>query len=210
MAAVFRRAGLPGDKVGEMKKRFAVLQSALWEKHPVRVTRRAAPKESLSGFVVGMTDAFVLLHVEDAAGWRTLDGYVALPLREVKSARVYDDHDCVFERVLALKGMAPQPQPDVFLGDLPGLLSSLNTLFPLVTLHAEYRQPDLCFIGRMAGLKKKAVAMRLLSPAARWYDDINTFRFADITRVDFGSRYEADLWELAEQERRIVEQTEWP
>jgi hypothetical protein len=183
-----------------MKKRLVQLRSALNAGRLVRLGLAAEPKENFYGFVVGLSDAMVLLH-DMEPNLVTFDGYSAIPLTEVRQVHVMDDHDRFLERALALQGAVPAPQPDVLLADLPGLLSSVNSHFPLLALHLDRRAPGRCFIGRIAEIKKRSVRLREISPAARWEPDPYKYPLRDITRVSFGGAYEAALWMVAEADR---------
>lgn len=59
--------------------------------------------------------------------------------------------------------------------------------FPLVTLHTEVADPDVCYIGRPVQLTSRVVT---IGPDATWDDDEwLTLAWADVTRIDFGGDY---------------------
>lgn len=188
------------------RKRLAVLQSALNSGEMVCLHDGAAPEEKLRGYVVGLSETFVLLQLWEPSVM-ALNGYLALPLREVMSARVLNEYDSFPDRALKVKGMRPQPQPDILLLDFPGLLSSADSHFPLITIHVGYLHPDACFVGRVERLTNKSVRLHELTPAARWGDTIK-YRFKDITRVEFGGGYEDALWRVNQAERQAAAETD--
>jgi hypothetical protein len=152
------------------------------------------------GYVVGVGAMFVLFHIVETDTMR-LNGYTALPLTEIYRARPVED--TFVHRALAMKEMGAVPQPDILLLDFPGLLSSANALFPLVTVHPERKWPGTCHIGRVERVTDKAVTLQEIDPQARWAGP-GTYRFKDITRVDFGGGYEEALWRLSEPAGRAA------
>jgi hypothetical protein len=104
-------------------------------------------------------------------------------------------------RALAYRQIEPFPQPDILLVDLPGLLSSANAHFPLVTVLLEYKHPDICYIGRVHKITGKNLWLREISPAARWEIKPSRYKLKHITRVEFGAGYEEALWQVSEHER---------
>jgi hypothetical protein len=166
----------------------------------IRFRRAAAPNEKWYGYVVGVGAAFVLLHIVGSDGVY-LNGYTALPLTEIRKIELLSETEFL-HRALQMKRIAPKPQPDILLLDFPGLLSSANTVFPLVTIHPENKWPGTCHIGRVEQVTKKTVTLYEIDPQAHW-DWSETYRFKDITRVDFGDGYADALWLLSEPAGRV-------
>lgn len=188
-------AGFPMKK---QNRRISVLADAHQSGQMVRIVAKATPDEKLAGYIVSLSEAFVLLHVlQDGM---TLHGYLALPLQEIKSVRVLDDHDSFCDRALKVKAIFPQAQPDILLLDFSGLLSSANAHFPLVAVHQERQDRGCCFIGRVEKLKKRSFILHKIDPAAQWIDS-EKFVYKDITRVEFGGGYEEALWLVSQNEK---------
>lgn len=186
-----------------MKKRtrhIMTLTTALQSGQMVRVVAKPTPDVALDGYVVGISETFVLLHLLDGGYHMTLNGYATLPLSEIKKARVLDDFDSFSDRALKVKSIFPKPQPDLLLLDFPGLLSSADAHFPLVTIHLERLDRDCCFIGRVEKLTKRSLWLQKIDASAQWTES-EKFRFEDITRVDFGGGYEEALWLVNQNER---------
>jgi hypothetical protein len=186
-------------------KQIAILASALLSGQIVRIITKAMPGESLDGYVVSLSETFVLLHILDNGNYTSLNGYVALPIGGLKIVRVQDDYMAFSERAMKVKGISPLPQPDILLLDLPGLLSSADAHFPLVTIHQERVDRGCCFIGRVEKLTKRFVHLRKIDPAAHWVET-EKLLFEDITRVDFGGGYEEALWLVNQNERAATTQ----
>jgi hypothetical protein len=182
-----------------MKKRVQKLHEALTSGALVRWHHASLPEVSCWGYVVGMGATFALLHSVGVDA-TILNGYMAVPLTEMRKVRLCDEEDFL-HRALRLKGIQPKPQPDILLLDFPGLLSSVKVLFPLVTLRREYKDGDLCYIGHVVNLTEKSVALRCIGRQAEWQDRY-PFRYKDITRIEFGGGYEEALWMVSEYDRR--------
>lgn len=164
---------------------------------PVRVIRREPIPGYLSGYVVGVSDDWVLLHVINGDDMR-LNGYAAVRLRDVKKVR----RDTSFaDRAVRARGERPTEQPDILLYDLPGLLSSADAHFSLINIQTEEKRLDECYIGRISRLTSKRLRLEEIDPKARWRYT-RKYRLKDITCVQFGSGYEEALWLVSESERQ--------
>ena len=65
--------------------------------------------------------------------------------------------------------------------------------FPLVTIHREKVEPDICEIGRVVQVRDGRVSLLEINPDATWNAEPKQYRLRDITRVDFGGDYEEAL-----------------
>ena len=146
------------------------------------------------GYVFGLTDDFALLQVVNKDVF--LDGYSVFPISEVRGVEAASD--AFLARALTLYGDAPSPPNGISLDDFPSLLSSADVHFPLIAVEVARKVPDRLFIGRIAGLKRRALLLREITPNAEWDEKPTLYRFKDITQVDFGGRYEAALWRVAQ------------
>lgn len=182
-----------------MKKRVQKLHEALVSEQMITYHLAAASELKHYGYVVGVGASFALIQVVDA-NIVCLNGYFALPLTEMRKVVVHAD-DYLLYRALEMKKIRPEPQPDILLLDFPGLLSSANAHFPLINVQVEYRWPDTCYIGRVDTLTKNRVRLREIDPEGQWSRN-RSYRFKDITRVEFGGGYENALWMVAEHDRR--------
>jgi hypothetical protein len=70
---------------------------------------------------------------------------------------------------------------------------SAGGLFPLVTVHREVMDPDVCWIGRILGVDRGSVSLLEITPDATWEEKPESFRLSEITRVNFGGDYETAL-----------------
>jgi hypothetical protein len=158
--------------------------------------RRGCDTRPWRGFVVGLSESLVLLHVLNSGTMR-LNGYTAVRLKDIEEC---SDDDTFAPGALKLLGERPKPQPDLLLLDMPGLLSSVGAHFPLLELFQE-REGGSFYIGRVVGFGKKKVHLQAISRGAEW-GDVYKFTCSEITRVDFGDGYDQALWLVARRQPR--------
>jgi hypothetical protein len=138
----------------------------------------------------------LLHHVNDSI---SLNGYVAVRLADV--SRVIPDRSEAFvRRALELQGeWPPGPPPgDVDLATTRGLVDLFAALHPLVTVHAERQDPDICRIGVPYQVERGRLGLIEVTPQATWdAERPGVHRLRRITRLDTGQRYERALWSVA-------------
>lgn len=165
----------------------------------VKFGRKPIDDSDLYGFVLACGETLTLLHILQTSSY-TLNGYSVIRNDDVSRYAVYDRPDYYFDsRVLRLKCIQPVPQPEISVASLSDLLTSIDKLYPLITIHREEINNDVCNIGRLAGLTPKTFTLFEIDGSAEW-DRLHRYRFADVTRVDFGGGYEEALAMVARQD----------
>lgn len=167
------------------------LESAAGAQAIVRLSRSIRRSDTMEGFVVGLGQRWVLLAVLDPNMY--LNGYAALRLKDVSKVKRRGGPNTFVGRVLTRRGHWPPVAVDVNLDSVGDLIASAAELGPLVTLHIEKEAPDVCFIGRPVRLTHRSVRLLEINPEAQWADQPTKWRFADLTRVEFGGKYEEAL-----------------
>jgi hypothetical protein len=161
------------------------------------VVVRRRDGQPLRGFVAGSGRRWLLLQ---QAFESTLDGYCALRHRDVTGA-VVDRRSGTIVRALELRGERPAAVADVsFLGSTTALLAWAAAEVPVVAVHAERRWPVSCHFGTVASVDgdRKGFALRELDADAQWWPEPFSWRYRDLTRLEFGSRYANDLLAVAD------------
>lgn len=177
-------------KAGESEA-GARLREAAEELDLVRLER--GELEPLEGYAVGVGEQWCLLALLDPA--LVLDGHVALRLEDIRRVRTRPRQE-VAQGALVLREQWPPCAPDgVELDDVRSVVTSLAA--PLVTVHPEHDDPDVCFVGVPRGFGRRTLWLRELTPAATWTNDVTKHRVDGITRVDVGGQYEQALLALA-------------
>jgi hypothetical protein len=172
------------------------LDGAIRTGSPVRLHRSIPGAERIDGFVVAATDAWTLLaHCPEV----DLDGWTAVRTTDIAKVGLRGDPTSLTVRALRRRGHWPvvPPEQALALDSLPLLLESADRGFGLVALHAERKRPDVCWIGAVAGLRRKSVRLLEVDTEARGETEPTRFPCRHITRVDFGGRYEETLREFA-------------
>jgi hypothetical protein len=171
-------------------------------KYLVRFKRKPLDESTLYGFVLACSDTLTLLNILETSSY-TLNGYSVIRNQDVSLYAVYDRPDYYFDsRVLKLKGIKPVAQPEISVANLPDLLTSVDKQYPLTTIHRELLNDQVCNIGRLTGITEKTFTLYELDASAEWFGS-RRYRFADVTRVDFGGGYEEALAMVARPDMRL-------
>ncbi len=178
-----------------MKKHLAGLAKFVGQDIVIRVDRKPVDKNLLDGFVVGVGEKLLLLHLVDGSTLQ-LNGYSAIRLSDVRSYRV---DETFVTRALRLLDRKPVAPAGVNLTGWGELIASLQHHNPAVTIETEKKAPGCCFIGRAIKLTKRYVALKKINPEGQW-DETERFTFKDITQVEFDDGYTAALTYLVEYE----------
>jgi hypothetical protein len=170
-------------------ERTSQLLEAMREQRLIRVSRPFEPTPAM-GYVVAVGPGLVLLAtVSDAV---RLNGYECFRLSDVTAVEPYAYPDFV-EKALEKRGQPLPGRPPVSVDSIEDLLTTAGVAFPLVTVHLEKTDPDVCWIGRVLEIVGGHVALREIGPDAVWEPVPVAYPVQDITRVDFGGDYEGAL-----------------
>jgi hypothetical protein len=153
----------------------------------IEFDRRPVVGEGIAGFVVAATPEVVLVHRLD---WNTfsLDGYCAMRTRDIQRRRWLNRPTSWQETALRVKKIKPVSLPFVSADSFCDLLISISDAFSLITIHTELRDEGVCYVGRVKKLTDRYLVIFNLDTKAAW-KGARRFRWADITRVDFGDGY---------------------
>jgi len=173
------------------------LHRALRKRTLVRLRRRAPGMDRLDGFVVMPSETWTMLAV--LGDGVALNGFAAVRTRDIVAVKGRGAIGAFVGKALALQGTWPviAPSTEVNVSTVSGLVETVAAGFPLVTIHLEEKQPDVCFIGRPIGCRKRTLAMHEVTPTATWRASPTRWRLKQITRVDFGGTYEEQLHRVA-------------
>lgn len=171
-------------------QRVDQLERARREKLLVSFTR---PFEdgSVRGYVLDIGPRFFLLALVDAGIW--FNGYSCFRVADVREPEVPEKHAAFTEAALKKRGERLPRKPSVNLASVEELLFSAQRKFPLVTIHREQNDPDVCHIGRALDVRKGRLSLLEIDPDAQWEQQPSEYRVAEITRIDFGGDYEGAL-----------------
>lgn len=171
------------------------LQEAMQSRRLVRLTRRfeAGP---VRGYVMGVgPKLFLLCLVSDRLRY---DGFECFRVSDIKGVQA-DPYASFAETALRLRKESKPRTPNVSLLGKEQLLRTAGLAFPLVTIHREKLNPDVCLIGRVVDVTADHLHLLLIDPHAKWDERPTKFPLRGITRVNFGGDYETALFLVSGQ-----------
>ncbi|MGY5125398.1 hypothetical protein [Streptomyces nigrescens] len=166
------------------------------EKHQFTHLVRALPgSDELEGFVVEVTPSWTVIA---ECNRLALDGFVALRTRDIVKVRRRGSRDLMV-RWLQQHGPWPPPGPRGALShtDVRSLVESVSRHYHLIAVFEEDLDPDVVCIGAPVRFGEKRLKLLEVNPKARWASAPTSFHYDDITRIDFGDRYNTILDALA-------------
>ena len=170
-------------------KRTGELVEAIRRREFIRFSRRFESSK-IRGYVLDVGPQFFLLALVSDRIW--FDGFECFRIADVKDLRL-DPYAAFAEAALKKRGERRRKKPRVSVANLEDLLLSAGKAFPLVTIHREQVEPDVCWIGRVQGVNGGRVSLLEICPDAVWKDTPEEHRVKEITRVNFGGDYEDAL-----------------
>ena len=156
----------------------------------VRIRRRYE-QFSVRGYVLAVGPTFFLLALVSDRLW--YDGFECFRIADVTSIEP-DPYAKFAEAALRQRGLRKPRVPKVEMSSLRELLESAGTAFPLVAVHQEALDPDICRIGKVVATNRSQVALLEIGPDAEWESDATAYSLKSITRVNFGGDYENALY----------------
>lgn len=173
-----------------MPSRSSQFATALRNKLLVKFTR---PFEtgSVTGYVLDVGPRFFIIALVDEN--IRLNGFQCFRLSDVRGLQVPPKYGAFYLAALRKRGQRRPEKPAVDVSSLETLLLSAGRAFPLVTIHRESVDPDVCHIGRVMGIHKGWLSLFEIDPGAVWDEEPSRHRLREITRVDFGGGYEEAL-----------------
>jgi hypothetical protein len=198
-AAAAWRSCHPSPMAKRSEKRARVvanLQGAKDSRQLIKLVRGFRGADDLDGYVMEIGERWLVMANLDGA--ITIDGSIAVRLADVVGVVPNASEDFV-RRALELHGEWPPagPTAELKLGRTRDLIQSIAACNPLVTLHIERDDPDVCLIGVPTAFTKHKIKLLHVNPKATWRKKPRAWRLARITRIDYGARYERALHEVA-------------
>ncbi len=166
----------------------------------VDIERNAFGDDTLSGFVLNVSDELCLIHYVSSAF--QVDGYCVIRQCDITACNVFDDSTCFTTRALRLKNVRLRKLKGVDIASWAAAIESAASQFPLLVLHREECRDDSCLVGHFKELNSSSVTFFSISPSATW-DKTTQVLLAQLTRLDFGGGYEDALWKVASEDGRI-------
>jgi hypothetical protein len=121
-----------------------------------------------------------------------LDGFECFRISDVRNLKA-DPYAVFAEAALNKRGERKPKKPHIDISDVSAILISASRVFPLVTIHRERIEPQVCYIGRVLSIRNGRLLFLEIGPDAQWEDFTTEYRVGEITRVNFGGDYEDAL-----------------
>ncbi len=172
-----------------MKGRSQQLQEMLDRRQLVRFSRRFE-KSFVRGYVREVGPQFFLLALVSDRIW--FDGFECFRNSDISNLRP-DPYAAFVEAALKKRGARTPKKPRLKLTSIEELLLSATRFFPLITIHCEQVDPDVCWIGQVKRVERGRVSLLGIRPDASWDTEPEDYRASEITRVSFGGDYENAL-----------------
>ena len=145
---------------------------------------------NVRGYVLDVGPRFFLLLLLSDRVW--FDGFECFRIQDVR-ALTLDPHSNFAEAALKKRGERKPRTPRIGLASIEEVLLTANRHFPLVTIHCERRDPEICYIGHVIGIEGDHVSLLEIGPGAVWHKTPSKYPLREITRVGFGADYENAL-----------------
>ena len=169
------------------------LSEALAEHTLVLIVRQEFDETcpELEGYVIGLSDSFVGLAILDDRV--RFNGIEIFRRDQISDLETPAPHATFYESALRLRGDQAPEAPPLDLSSMRSLLESISKIAPLVVIHREVQEPDVCEIGQITALDAETFQLKEIDPDADWAEDISEFRYEDVSRVGFAGDYEGAL-----------------
>ena len=171
------------------KSQLPQLEDALRTRRFIRFDRKFEDS-SIRGYVLDIGPRFFLLALVSDRLW--FDGFECFRIRDVRNVRP-DPYGDFAEAALRLRGEKKPRKPPISLASIQELLLTAGRQFPLVTIHREEMDPEVCWIGHVLSVDDRHVSLLGITPSAQWDQEPESFRLSEITHVNFGADYEDAL-----------------
>lgn len=169
----------------------SLLEEAIRDQRIVTVDRDVFEDERNLGRVIGVGAELVLMQaISDGMDFA---GFSVFRLQDISRVEVPHAHEAFVASALRLRGEVAEAPPTVDLSSWAGVVRGLGRHSPLVTIHREEVEPDLCSIGHVRSVDAERVGLIEIDPDADWDDEISEIALSEITRVDVGGPYEEAL-----------------
>ncbi|ROZ61448.1 hypothetical protein [Ramlibacter sp. WS9] len=170
--------------------RRSQLLDAMHRRTFVRISRRFE-ESVVRGYISGVGPRFFLLTL--VSDRLRFDGFECFRIADLMSLEE-DPYASFAEAALKTRGDRRPRKPRIILESIEELLLSSSRAFPLVTIHQEKLDPEVCHIGRVVGISRGRVSLLEITPDAEWESKPDLYAVKDITRVNFGGDYEDALY----------------
>ena len=182
----------------QMPPSLAALRRLVEARTLVRVHRASIEEGHVDGRIVGCSASLVALAIL-SEGIRP-NGFNVLMRTDISTLEAPGPYSDFYRDALKLRNHRLPSLGKLNLTSWRSVVVAAGRRFPLVTVHMERKNPDVCYIGRPVRVDARGASFETISPRARWNREPLKVTWADVTRVDFGGAYEDALALVAAQQ----------
>lgn len=161
--------------------------------------RRRFEKHTVRGYVLDVGPHFFLLALVSDRIW--YDGFECFRISDVSKLHP-DPYERFVEQALKKRGEKWPEKPRIRLKNIQELVLTAGRAFPLVAIHREEIDPDVCWIGRVLEVTPELVRILEVGPDAVWETTPEEYLLKEITHVNFGGDYEDALYLVSGEPER--------
>lgn len=143
------------------------LREAMLERIFVRFERKFE-EHKIRGYVLDVGPKFFLIALVSDRIW--FDGFEIFRISDIR--KLCADPFAEFaERALKLRNEKMPESLDIDLSEIDQTLWTAATFSPLITIHREGVDSEVCWIGRVVSIEKGKLALLEIGPDAKWDDE---------------------------------------
>jgi hypothetical protein len=174
-----------------MMERRDQLEAAQGEAYVVRVTRGSFDPDGDLAYVVATGSELVLLLC--ISNQIRFDGFMVVRIRDITELEAPHEHSDFVEEALRRRGESVPSAPEVDLTSIEATIRTAAKLHPLLVLHREKVDSEVCHIGAVVNVSSDSVGLLEIDPDAEWADQPTTYALSEVTKLEFGGGYEEAL-----------------
>ncbi len=169
------------------------LQAALDDTRLIRIEREEFEDglSELDGYVTGVGEELLCMGIVDDRV--RLGGFEILWTGSISSVDAPGPHAEFYEAALRMRGESMAVPPPIELTSIRSALESVAKISPLVVVHREVEEPDVCEIGQLHECRDETFVLREIDPDAKWIEEVAEYRYDEVTRIGFSGDYEGAL-----------------
>ena len=145
----------------------------------------------IEGQVVSCSESIVCVAVLDDRV--RFNGFDIFYRQQITDFDIPAPHAEFYQTALRLRGDALPEPPPVDLSSIRRVLETASEASPLIVIHREVEEPEVCEIGQIKSFGDETFELREIDPDAEWDEGTTELRYNDVTRVSFGGEYEGAL-----------------
>jgi len=155
---------------------FDDFEEAMQANQIIGIWRSVIDEAEYYGFLVGLGDTFFGLHIISEAV--RLDGYVCLRPEDINEYQAPHHKSDFYFNALNIRNMHPLIPEGVDFRNAETILKTAGAHFPLVTIHTEIVDPEVCYIGKVISIENGILRLHEIDSDAVWND-----AYTDWTRL---------------------------